>query len=152
MYSCCWDIAAQIAMLRWLIRAAHAFPFTCIHPVLCCPRVIVDKAKGDDKVEADDVAIPMDQTQDASKLGRQVAPGESSSSSSSSSSDDQAEHVYSGMHSPASSCCSHSSLPCGLMLLCHVATLLAGLCGAVTCRIGCLEQQQPCTASCYWSM
>ncbi|KAL3154179.1 hypothetical protein ABBQ32_013696 [Trebouxia sp. C0010 RCD-2024] len=53
-----------------------------------------DKEK-DDKVEADDVAVPMDRTQDASKLGRQVAPGESSSSSSSSSSDGQAEHLYS---------------------------------------------------------
>lgn len=57
--------------------------------------MLADKEK-DDKVEADDVAVPMDRTQDASKLGRQVAPGESSSSSSSSSSDGQAEHLYSG--------------------------------------------------------
>ena len=49
-----------------------------------------------DKVESDDVSISMEDTQDASKLGRQVAPGESSSSSSSSSSDGQAEHLYSG--------------------------------------------------------
>lgn len=59
--------------------------------------MFVDKEK-DDKVEADDVAVPMDRTQDASKLSRQVAPGESSSSSSSSSSDGQAEHLYSGMY------------------------------------------------------
>lgn len=70
---------------------------SCIHRLSCYPWLIVDKVKGDDKVEADDVAIPMDQTHDASKLGRQVVPGESSSSSSSSSSDDQAEHVFSGM-------------------------------------------------------
>lgn len=71
--------------------------FTCIYRSSCCPWLIADKVKSDDMVEADDVAIPMDQTHDASKLGRQVVPGESSSSSSSSSSDDQAEHVYSGM-------------------------------------------------------
>lgn len=82
-------------------------PPDAVHRFLCCLRVTVDEAKSDDKVEADDVAIPMDQTHDASKLGRQVAPGESSSSSSSSSSDGQAEHVYSGTRSPASSCCSH---------------------------------------------
>lgn len=90
----------------------HA-PITCMHLVLYRPCVVADKAKSDDKVEADDVAISMDQTQDASKLGRHVAPGESSSSSSSSSSDGQAEHNYFGMHSPASSCCSHCNLHCG---------------------------------------
>ena len=67
--------------------------FARVADMLCT----ADKEK-DDKVEADDVAVPMDRTQDASKLGRQVAPGESSSSSSSSSSDGQAEHLYSGMH------------------------------------------------------
>ncbi|DBB06529.1 TPA: hypothetical protein ACH3X1_012074 [Trebouxia sp. C0004] len=44
--------------------------------------------------EAEDVAITLNGTQDASKLGRHTALGESSSSSSSSSSDGQAEGVY----------------------------------------------------------
>lgn len=99
------------------------------------PHALVDKVKSDDKVEGDDVAIPMDQTYDASKLGRQVVPGESSSSSSSSSSDDQAEHVYSGMSA-------HPSAHVRLLL--HHAVVTPVWCWHAELRwVVCLEQR-PC--------
>lgn len=46
--------------------------------------------------QPEDVAITLNGTQDASKLGGHTDPGASSSSSSSSSSDGQAEPLYSG--------------------------------------------------------
>ena len=63
--------------------------------------LVADSAKEAD-AEAEDVAITLNGTQDASKLGRHTALGESSSSSSSSSSDGQADGVYAGKLLPSS--------------------------------------------------
>ena len=55
--------------------------------------------------QPEDVAITMNGTQGASKLGRHTALGESSSSSSSSSSDGQADGLYAGKLLPSSYTC-----------------------------------------------
>ena len=98
--------------------------------------VLLPADKKDDKVEPDDLAITMDGTQDASKLGRQVAPGESSSSSSSSSSDGQAEPFYSGVHtnySPHRLCgCVSQSISC--MKLCFCCMLVLCRCAGCTAQ------------------
>ena len=73
----------------------------------CCIAEEAKAVSGGD-AQPDDVAITLSGTQDASKLGRQVAPGESSSSSSSSSSDGQAEPFYNGRAPLASALSSDS--------------------------------------------
>jgi len=69
-----------------------------------------DTAKEAD-AQPEDVAITLNGTQDASKLGRHTALGESSSSSSSSSSDGQADGLYAGKLLPSKSCGSNV-FPC----------------------------------------
>lgn len=53
-----------------------------------------DKAAQNGAASPDDVAVTLGKTQDASKLGKKVAPGEASSSSASSSSAGQAFHAW----------------------------------------------------------
>ncbi len=64
------------------------------------PVALADTGKEAD-AQPEDVAITMNGTQDASKLGRHTALGESSSSSSSSSSDGQADGLYAGKPLPS---------------------------------------------------
>lgn len=74
------------------------------------PVTRVDAAKEAD-AQPEDVAITMNGTQDASKLGRHTAFGESSSSSSSSSSDGQADGLYAGKLLPSLNTCGPTVFP-----------------------------------------
>lgn len=92
----------------------------CISLILGKPHVdsmhqllllLADTAKEAD-AQPEDVAITLNGTQDAFKLGCHTALGESSSSSSSSSSDGQAEGVYAGKLLPSSNTCGPNAFPC----------------------------------------
>ena len=69
-----------------------------------------DKAAGAATADPEEVAVTLGSTQDASKLGTKVAPGEASSSSSSSS-DSQAEPLYNNNGKGASQTPSEDSFP-----------------------------------------
>jgi hypothetical protein len=71
--------------------------------------LLADAVKEAD-AQPEDVAITMNGTQDASKLGRHTALGESSSSSSSSSSDGQPDGLYAGKPLPSSYTCGPTSV------------------------------------------